>query len=147
MLIIKTKHLFIKVWLNNIVGCTIAFKLSDCYSHLLAITILHCFILTIIFSIVIINFGSQWMFVMNVTSSCIKQLNRLATCTQCVPIFNSSIHHQVPNDHVENARAFHKTQKGIKINKNSFEIILMTLTVLCKIMDIIVKSYSLIVSE
>jgi hypothetical protein len=49
------------------------------------------------------------------------------------------------HDHVENARAFHKTLKGIKINKNSFEGILMTLTVLSKIMEIIVKSYSLIV--
>ena len=38
----------------------------------------------------------------------------------------SSIRHQVPNYHVENARAFHKTLKGIKINKNSFEGILMT---------------------
>ena len=55
----------------------------------------------------------------------------------------SSIRHQVPNYHVENARAFHKTLKGIKINKNSFEGILMTLTVLSKIMEIIVKSYSL----
>jgi hypothetical protein len=51
--------------------------------------------------------------------------------------------HQVSDDHVENARTFHKTLNGIKINKNSFEGILMTLTVLSKIMEIIVKSYSL----
>jgi hypothetical protein len=42
----------------------------------------------------------------------------------------SSIRHQVPNYHVENGRAFHKTLKGIKINKNSFEGILMTLKAL-----------------
>jgi hypothetical protein len=59
----------------------------------------------------------------------------------------SSFRHQVPNYHVENARAIHKTLKGIKINKNSFEVILTTLTVsvLSKIIEIIVKSYSLIV--
>ena len=60
---------------------------------------------------------------------------------------NSSIRHPVSDDHVENARAFHKTLKGIKINKTCFEGILMTLTVLSKIMEIIVKSYSPIVFE
>jgi hypothetical protein len=29
-----------------------------------------------LYSIVIINFGSQWMFVMNVNSSCIKQTEK-----------------------------------------------------------------------
>jgi heme/copper-type cytochrome/quinol oxidase subunit 4 len=49
------------------------------------------------FSIVIINFVSQGMFVMNVydnvNSSCINlnRLNRLATCTQCVPIFQITV--------------------------------------------------------